>query len=41
MRMNSFEAFIYMLGAVTFSIMIAGSALYLVHLIEKPVRSRK
>lgn len=41
MRMNGFEAFIYMLGAVTFSLAIACGALYLVHLIERPARRRR
>jgi len=41
MRMSGFEAFIYTLGAITFSLLLSGSALYLVYRIEKPVRRRK
>lgn len=39
--MNGFESFIYMLGAITFASSIAGGVLYIVNLVERPIRRRR
>ena len=39
--MNGFESFIYMLGAITFASAISGGVLYIVELIDRPIRRRR